>query len=132
MVSYPKTLPTDAAMILVGAATNGIQPSGEHGDVACVAQAAWNLLGYGLSVALPHDHPDLVGTPKKKTALAPPSPAALPRTQGGQLNQLASLLAPVAVKRQKGIAVAAPDWSKLPWDQIIALAVLLIRSLLQK
>lgn len=127
MVSYPKTLPTDAAMILVGVATNGFAPDGEHGDAACCLQAAWNLLGFGFSVWLPHDHPDLNGAKIKTAALAPPS---LPRTQATQLKALAGLLGPVVAKRAKGVAV--PDMAALPWAQIIALAIAIIQSLLKK
>lgn len=120
MVNYPKSLPLDAVSIIVGA-TGGFAPDGEHGDKACVAQAVWNILGFGLGQWLPHDHPEL----KAKGA----KPVAVPSGEKAQLKALAKSLEPLTVKSAaKGDAGA----SAVPWGQIIALALVLLEKWLKK
>ncbi len=67
--AYPKDFPRDAASNLLGVAFGKVGDLGEH------ANAAYALLGYGLSLGLPV-------TP------APPTPAPMPSgSQGGQGGQ---------------------------------------------
>jgi hypothetical protein len=56
MIAYPETLPIDGFTILINAVRNGLAPKGQHGDLACVLHAGWNVIGYAQHVAAPHDH----------------------------------------------------------------------------
>ncbi len=47
MIDYPKSLPTDALMLMLD------KVRGNPVSMAEAVQAAWNISGYGLSLALP-------------------------------------------------------------------------------
>jgi hypothetical protein len=146
MTPYPTEI-HGAVGMLIGAATTGIQPDGQHGDLACCLQAAWNVQGFGLALWKPHDHPDLKAAPKGKKG--PAKGAGVPKGEKAQLAKLAKLLEPAAKQQPQGVTVGAdgkpatppagdhhPDHDNgiaaLPWDQIIALAVVLIQAWLKR
>jgi hypothetical protein len=137
MVGYPKEFPFDAAEIVFAVATDGIQPEGQHGDLACLLQAQWNLQGFGLQVWKPHDH-DTKGAKSAKPGKAKTFKSPGNATSGAK--ELARLLEPIREKNDDGTPgpkgseeakAAGFDWSKLPWEQIIAISVAIVRKILE-
>jgi hypothetical protein len=124
MTPYPKSFPIESAQIFILVSTEGIQPEGQHGDLACVFNAAWDVLGFGLGVWKPHEHNIRKGT-KKFTA---------PRTQDKQIKKMAELLTPVTPSEAEVQTTVKGDvdFNALPWDQIILIAITIIRSLLNR
>lgn len=109
MTPYPPTLPADAVRTLYQFATGGLQPSGQPGDLGCVVLAGWNLLGYGLSLGVPCDHPPLGAAADARA-------------------NLAALLAPALT-----VGADALDAPRLDWGKIVpALMQLLLILLAQK
>lgn len=125
MVSYPESFPADAVQVVFSVASNGFAPDGEHGDVACFAQACWNIQGYGLSLWKPHKHPDLKAYLGGIENFGKVLPA--PENLEAAVKDLAGCFLEEA---EPGAIKAAIDWKKIPWDKVLALVSILIQSLL--
>lgn len=124
MVPYPAEVPIEAAQVVVNVVANGFSPDGQHGDVACFGNAVWNILGYGLGQWKPHVHEVAESASTEKVVV--------PRSLNKCNEELAEVLRPLTVAKGDGTQATAADWKKLPWDQIILLALAILKSLLTK
>lgn len=102
---YPSSLPIESVQTVIGYVRSGLAEPGKPGDLGCVVHSAWNLLGYGLSLGIPCEHPELKH--------------GMPRS----LHQLPELLTSAGTF---GVA----DNRALPWAKIIPVLFQLLQILL--